>query len=173
MRVKVKSITLTNKDAFLREVMQKVGQADHAMAEKLGQEIVSYVKGKGWNHSPDMTAGAAKIEGTTATSDLDTNDKIYGWVDKGTAPVTISGLYTETSTGGKIGKMRFRNAGRGVSYASKTDGRSGGDGRGQIGPMIRAANVTDRSIRARHITDDVIKNKEKDIEAVGQSVLNQ
>lgn len=172
MNIRLKSVSFGNSDGFQQAIIKKVAPAAPAMGTQLGEEIKTYVAGKSWRHSPGTSNGPAVITASSVTMDVDTTDKIYLWVDKGTKPVSITGKTTTLSNGRVVGKMRFRFQGRGVSYASRTDGQTGGDGRGQMGASIRATNVSDRSIRARNITDAVIKERKSEIVAAGQRAID-
>lgn len=170
--VKVKGIKFANQDGFQHAALGKMAEAAALIGDKLADEIKGYTDSHGWNHQPGFVNGDVVTSGMTVLLDVGTVDKVYLWVDKGTRPISITGKTTTPKDGQVVGKMSFRFAGRGASYASKTDGMSGGDGRGQIGKPIRAANIYNRSVRARNITQSVINESRDAIIEAGQEAMN-
>lgn len=94
-----------------------------------------------WTDQPTFKASDAKTTGDGSELEITVDDQRFGWIDEGTAPVTIDGP-----------RMVFPFQGRGTSYSAKTDGGTGQ----RIGPTLKTNRITDRSIAPRDLSGRAI-----------------
>lgn len=138
----------TDIDEFLKRwglKAEEIPEVLEDVAEELGKEAVRLFRGtvRSWQHKPHFEA-LTEVSGSNITVIAGTDDRIYGYVDRGTRPHVIRPRWAP--------RLRFMSG-----FSPKTQPGSLQSGPGKSAPpVVYATEVRHPGTRPRHFTKSVL-----------------